>query len=340
MKKKQTHQIEGNLLSRKKQYNYPGQLIIDGDIEPGCQVSADIIEVNNVHQADIRVRSGIRVRETVLDSDIVSGGYVEAKHVENCTIRAEENIIIQEVAKKSDIFSNACCLIINGLVECANIMACQRIEVHAVKSSEETPCTLTIGVLCPDDQDQKLRSDFLSMERNKKQLNENLKQVNKIIDDVLQLKKKVKSIKPSLKQKVIQLKQEKNFEAIKELDPFFKQLNERVESAYTNYTTALKEKEKLLKKIESFDQRKLDATRNNYLIRKKDRIERSIQCNTNNTPYIIVKGSISEHTRIQGLHAYKRLQETLKDARIQEIQIEDTEQVSSIGRYEIQILST
>ena len=335
MKKKQIHHIEGNLTSRKKQYNYPGQLVIDGDIEPGCQVSADTIEVNNVDQADIRVRSGMYVREKVTDSDIFSGGNFEAKHIERSTIRAEEDIIIQEVTRQSDIYTNGRFLLAEGIVERSNIMACRCIDAHTIISTEETPCTLIIGLLCPDDQDQKLRSDYLSMEQEKKQLNENLQQVERTIEDTFQLKKKIQSIKPSLKQKVVQLKKDKNYQAIKELDPFFNQLNDRIESAYTNYQKAIADKEKWIKQIESFDQDKLDTTRKDYLLRKKDRVERSEYIHTSTSPYIHVKNSISEHTRIQGLHAYKRLQETLNGVRIEEVKIEDIEQVSSIGRYEI-----
>jgi gas vesicle protein len=337
MKKKQIHHIEGNLLSRKKQYNYPGQLVINGDIEPGCQVSADTIEVNNVAQADIRVRSGMQVHEKVLDSSIVSGGYFEARIVERSTIRAESDICIQASLRQSDIYSNKCCLLVRCLVELSNIMACQCIDVHTIISSEETPCTLTIGLLCPDDQDLKIRSDYLSMERQKKQLNDNLEMVEKIIADTLQLKEKIKSIKPSIKQKIIQLKANKNYEAIKELDPFFKQLNERVESAFMNYQKAIENRQNLIKQIESFDQATLDETRKKYLLRKKDRLERSMQCHTDVVPYIKVRDSISEHTRIQGLHAYKRLQETVNDVRIQEVENKDIQQTSSIGRYEIKL---
>jgi len=337
MKKKQIHHIEGNLLSRKKQYNYPGQLVIDGDIEPGCQVSADTIEVHNVSQADIRVRSGMNVHEKVIDSSIVSGGYFEAQHVECSTIRAEADIKIQTLLRQSDIYTNKCCLIVSGIVELSNIMACRCIDVHTIISSEDTPCTLTIGLLCPDDQDLKIRSDYLSMERQKKQLNDDLEMVEKIIADTLQLKEKIKSIKPSLKEKIIQLKKEKNYAAIKDLDPFFKQLNERVESAFMNYQKAIEDKQNLKKQMDSFDQNALDEMRKNYLLRKKDRIERSTQCHTDVVPFIQVRNSISEHTRIQGLHAYRRLQETLNDTRIEEVKTEDAEQTASIGHYEIRL---
>jgi uncharacterized protein (DUF342 family) len=336
MKKKQIHHIEGNLLSRKKQYNYPGQLIIKGDIEPGCQVSAESIEVNNVEQADIRVRSGMHVIEKVTDSEIVSGGGFEANQIERSTVRAEENIIIHALTKDANIFTNARCLITDGTIELSDIMACHGIDVNTIISSEERPCTLTIGLLCPDDQDQKIRSEYLSMEHHKKQLHDQLEQIERIIHDTLQLSKKIKSLKPSLKQKIVQLKNEKKFEVMKELDPFFKQLNDRVESAYASYQSAISSKEKLIKHIEDFDQEKLDITKKEYLLRKKDRVERSAQIQTGILPYIKVRGSISAHTRIQGLHAYKRLQETLKEVRIEEVKIEDEIHKGSIDRFEIQ----
>jgi uncharacterized protein (DUF342 family) len=168
MKKNQTHHIKGNLTSRKKQYNYPGKLVIDGDIEAGCQVSADAIEVNNVNQADIRVRSGMRVHEKVTDSDIVSGGYFEAMRVERSAIRAAEEIKIHEKILQSDIFTNTQCLVTNGLIERSNVLACQFIDAHTIISTEDTPGTLTIGLLCPDDQDYKLKSEFLALEQEKK----------------------------------------------------------------------------------------------------------------------------------------------------------------------------
>jgi len=335
MKKTQIHHIEGNLSSRKKQYNYPGRLIIDGDIEPGCQVSADTIEVNNVWQADIRVRSGIHVHEKVADSEIVSGGYFHVKQIDHSTIRAEEDIQTKKAICQSDIYTNSCCLITDGIIEQSNVMAYRCIEANTIISTEENPCSLTIGLLCPDDQDQKIKSDYLSMEQQKKKLYNHLEQVKKIIDDTFQLKEKIKSIKPSLKQKMVQLKSEKNFQAIKELSPFFKQLNERVESAYKNYQTAMESKEQLIKKIEDFDQETLDATRKDYLLRKKDRIERSVQDHTNFSPYIQVKSGISAHTRIYGLHAYKRLQESLNNVRIEEVTIDDNDPKNSLGRYEI-----
>jgi uncharacterized protein (DUF342 family) len=335
MKKKQIHHIKGNLTSRKKQYNYPGKLVIDGDIESGCQVSADAIEVINVDQADIRVRSGMRVHEKVTDSDIVSGGYFEASQVERSAIRAAEEIKIHEKILQSDIFTNTQCYVTSGLIERSNVMACQFIDAHTIISTEETPGTLTIGLLCPDDQDHKLKSEFLALEQEKKQLNEGLEQIKKIIDDTFKLKEKLRSIKPTLKEKMVQLKNEKNYDAIRDLEPFFKQLNDRVESAFSNYQEAIAGKEKLEKKIASFDQEKLDLIRKDYLLRKKDRVERSKQMNENISTCINVRNSISEHTRIQGLHAYKRLQETLHDVRIEEVRIEDDEHVSSGGRFEI-----
>jgi len=337
MKKKQVHHIEGNLLSRKKQYNYPGQLVIDGDIEPGCQVSAEIIEVNNVDQADIRVRSGIHVREKVTDSDIVSGGWFQAKQIERSTVRAEEDVTIQVLTQQSDIFTNTRCLITEGVIELSNVMACHCIDVHTIISSETTPCTLTIGVLCPDDQDQKIRTEYLSMEHHKKKLHDHLQEFEKIIQDSFKLIEKIKSIKPSLKQKIKQLKKEKNYQAIKELDPFFKQLNDRVESAYTNYQSAIAGQKDLKKQIESFDQQKLDTTKKDYLLRKKDRIERSAQIHTSITPYIQVRERISAHTRIQGLHSYKRLQKTLTNVLIKEVKIEDEKLIGTIDRFEIQV---
>jgi uncharacterized protein (DUF342 family) len=336
MKKKQTHHIKGNLTSRKKQYNYPGQLVIDGDIEPGCQVSADSIEVNNVDQANIRVRSGMRVHERITDSDIVSGGFFEARQIERSAIRAEEDIIIHEKVLQSDLFTNTRCLINDGTIERSNVMACRFIDAHTIISTEDTPGTLTIGLLCPDDQDQKLKTEFMALEQEKKQLNEGLEQIKKIIEDTFQLKEKLRSIKPTLKEKMIHLKKEKKFDAIKELEPFFQQLNDRVESAFSNYQEAIAGKKKIEGQIESFDQDKLDSIKKDYLLRKKDRVERSRQINESFSPYINVRESISEHTRIQGLHAYKRLQETLQNVRIEEVKIEYDAQVSSVGRFEIQ----
>jgi len=337
MKKKQTHHIAGNLTSRKKQYNYPGELIIDGNIEPGCQVSADTIEVNNVDQANVRVRSGICVREKVTDSDIVSGGYVESKRIERSSIHAENDVTVQEIIQQSDIFTNSCCLIANGIVEQSNVMACRCIDAHTIISSEDKPCTLTIGLLCPDNQDQKLRSEYLALEHQKKKLHEMLKEIEQIIDETFQLKEKIKSIKPSLKEKISKLKKEKNFEAIKALDPFFKQLEERIECAFNNYQAAIEGKKEVDQQIESFDQDALDTARKEYLLRKKDRVERSKQCHISLLPYIQVRDNISEHTRIQGLHAYQRLQESFKDVRIEEIKIEDIDQTRSIDRYEMSI---
>jgi predicted nucleic acid-binding Zn-ribbon protein len=135
---------------------------------------------------------------------------------------------------------------------------------------------------------------------------------------------------------MVQLKKEKNYNAIKDLEPFFKQLNDRVESAFSNYQEAIAGKEKLEKKIASFDQEKLDSIRQEYLLRKKDRVERSKQINEHMSPYINVRNRISKHTRIQGLHAYKRLQETLHEVRLEEVRIEDDDQIHSIERFEIQ----
>ncbi|ETR72777.1 MAG: hypothetical protein OMM_07332 [Candidatus Magnetoglobus multicellularis str. Araruama] len=181
-------------------------MVIDGDIEPGCQVSAETIDVQNVFQADVRVRSGIRVHGHIEDTDISSSQGAEVKSVINSSIRAGDTIRVHEKIFQSDIFTNAACLALDAVIESSNIMACQCIDAHTIISSEKIPCTLTFGLICPDDQDHKLRTDYLKMEAQKKQLQDKLANAEQAIKDTLQLKNKIRSIKPSIKQKIINLK--------------------------------------------------------------------------------------------------------------------------------------
>ncbi|MBF0450582.1 MAG: DUF342 domain-containing protein [Candidatus Magnetomorum sp.] len=339
MNREQIHHIEGNLSSRKKQYNYPGQLKIDGDIEAGCQVSAETIEANNIFQADIRVRSGILVHEQVIDSTIMSSGKFEAKSIDTSTIRVEQDIIVQKIIHHSNIQTNACCLITNGCIESSNILAYQAIDALTITGSSESACTLTIGLLCPDDQDLKLKKTYLQLEYEKKQLLTNLEQAELSIENILRLKDKVRSIKPTLKQKIIHLKETNNQGSLNELAPFFQQLNERMASAFENLTRAFSDKERILKEIESFNQELLDASKKEYHLRKKDRIYHSIQNQTVIKPYILVRGMLGKNTYIIGLHSQKRLLEDMHNVRIQETELNIPNHPSNAKHYTIDIKS-
>ena len=339
MNKKQTHHIKGNLTSRKKQYNFPGQLIIDGDIEPGCQVSAETIAAQNIYQADIRVRSSVCAHEQISGASIVSAGGVEANSVANSTIRTDQDIRIHEKVLNSHIYTNACCMIPEGLIESTYVMASRCIMAKNIMSSEESPCLLIIGLLCPDDQDQKLQATYLQLEAQKKQLHEGIKQAEKTIAEVLQLKEKIRDMKPGLKKKLKHLREIKDYEAIKALDPFFKELNQRVETAFENYQAAIEDKKKFNREIETFDQEQLDRTKKEYLLRKKDRAERSIFLHSDDTPCIQVSETISKHTRIQGLHSYKRLDSNMDAVQVEEKVVDSSEQTSGILHYEISFSS-
>ncbi|KPA18291.1 protein containing DUF342, partial [Candidatus Magnetomorum sp. HK-1] len=290
MNKKQIHHIKGNLSSRKKQYNYPGHLKIDGDIESGCQVTADLIEVNNIVQAEVRVRTGIIIHEAAKDSKIESSGYIEADKIVNSIIRAKQDIIVRKQILFSRIETNENCLIPNGLIESSEIMAYRSIEALTIKSTSASPCSLIIGILCLDDQDQKVKDLYFKLKDEKKQLYSELENAEQTIKETTQLKQKIKAIKPSLKQKITHLKQTNNTEALKELDPFFKQLNKRMESAFANLTEALSAKENILKKINSFDHEQLEISENDYFLQKQDRINRSIQNYLIDPPTVRVHG--------------------------------------------------
>jgi len=337
MNKKQIHHIQGNLSSRKKQYNYPGHLKIDGDIEEGCQVTADMVEVNNIIEADVRVRTGIIVHESITDSKIESSGYIESSRVKNSIIRAKHNIIVQKHVLSSQIETNENFLVTKGIIDFSEIMAYRSIEALNINSSSETPSKLIVGILCPDDQDQKIRDLYYQLKNEKKQLYSELENSERTIKETLQLIQKINEIKPSLKQKVKHLKQTKNRKALKELDPFFKQLNKRMESAFENYNEANSKKESILKQLDSFDNENLKKYEKDYFLRKQDRIDRSIKNTVNEPPFICVHGLISKNTQIQCLHSQKRLTEDLTNVVIQEVKMKIPNHPVKMKLYEIDI---
>jgi len=337
MNRSQIHHIEGNLSSRKKQYNYPGQLKIDGDIEAGCQVSAETIEVNNIVQANVRTRSDIIVHEQITQSSIVTLGKVHSKIIDHSTVRAENDIIVHQKIDQSTIQTNGACLIGDGHIESSDILAFQSIDAYTITGESESATTLTIGLLCPDDQDTALKDKYLQLENNKKQLYNDLQLANQTIDNVLKLKEKIHSIKPTLKQKILHLKETNQRESLNDLNPFFQQLNQRMEAAFDNLKKAFSEKERILKDIESFDQELLDEAKKEYLHRKKDRVLQSIQNQSHVKPFILVRGVISKNTYIIGLHCQKRLHENLEKIRIQEIDQKQSTEYQSGQTHVIEI---
>jgi hypothetical protein len=338
MNREQIHHIEGNLSSRKKQYNYPGQLKIDGDIEAGCQVSAESIDANNITQANVRARSDIFVREQITDSTIVTPGKIKSNVIVHSTIRAEQDIIVLQKIDHSTIQTNGSCLISEGHIESSDISAYQSIDADIITGESESASTLTIGLLCPDDQDITIKNKYLQLENQKKLLHNNLQSAEKIIRDVLKLKQKMNDSEPALKQKIRHLKETKQRYKLDELKPFFQELNHRMMVAYENLKKALSEKDRLLKAIESFDQKLLDETKKDYLNRKKERIFQSIQNQSNEKPYIIVRNLLGKNTYIIGLHCQKRLHEDLENVKIQEIQKNGTDQDSILKTYDIEIM--
>ncbi len=191
---------EGNIDLSIGNINFPGDVIIKGDVLDDFKVKAegDIFIYGNVGAANIISERSIIIRKGIMGKNkgkIFAGGSIAVKFIENGYIEAEGNIIVEKAIINSYVLSNSIVSVVidKGQIIGGHISAGRRIEAKVIGSPSGIKTTISVGY------NFLLKNELKKLKEEKEKYSKNLDKINEILDKLFKEEPDIKNFNDDMK---------------------------------------------------------------------------------------------------------------------------------------------
>jgi len=336
--------VEGDVGYETGHINFEGNIDIQGRLKNGFRVDGVDITLGEVDGGQIHAQGDVTVVNGINNATIYSRGHVFAKYIHNSEINCLGNLSVEKEIVDTNIVSSGLCKIESGGIVNSTVYFYQGVYAKNIGTEKTNANTIGIGQdLFVSNELKTIEKDIIELEKTRLLLEEKkdellsdskdyynttsqiAHELDKIIEDRQSMEKQLASLEnhPEEGGQISHLKSE-----LKQKKKLFsrldKELNERFNVSERN--------DAKIKEIDT-DYDNLDDQIDD-LNQEKSNFTNWSTCNIGK-PVITVADRIFSGTLIKSAHCKKRIDETIRNVRIEETIHQQSARDSNI--YEIKI---
>ncbi len=141
------YKISGDLGFETGDIDFPGDVIVTGEVKPGFKVKCASLTAREIHGGQIDITGDLNVSYGIVDAHLINvKGIVQAKFVHNSTINAFGDLVVQKEIIDSTILLSGACKNSAGLIISSTVSAKLGIDTGTVGKPSAGSSTLKAGI--------------------------------------------------------------------------------------------------------------------------------------------------------------------------------------------------
>jgi uncharacterized protein (DUF342 family) len=318
--------INGDVNLETGHVRFDGFVDVGGTIQEGFRVKAGKLASKEIFRADVDVDGDIAVEGGIIGATVSSRGNVKCRFIDASHIVTLGDVIVESEVIDSKIETNGALIVTpTGRILASQVMAKKGVAAAQIGSETSKPCTLTIGV----DTNAKrvvitLREEISKKEEEKKQAEKNLERISsaslQLSETILKwthIKAQTISEQSSIKEKLEELKQEKNPTRLAQTRWKLQEIEHKLVSAENTLKKLQDQQDRLMQTSSALQSiiHEMDSAIQGLQSEIRAKLE---QGQLKEKPTVNVTKAIYDGTTVEGLHSTLVLQENLPDTLIRE----------------------
>ena len=318
--------INGDVNLETGHVRFDGFVDVGGTIQEGFRVKAGKLASKEIFRAEVDVDGDIAVYGGIIGATVSSRGNVKCRFVDASHIVTLGDVIVESEVVDSKVETNGALIVTRaGRILASQVMAKKGVVAGQIGSETSKPCNLTIGV---DTHAKRavitLKDEISKKEEEKKQAEKNLErissaslQLSETISKWTHIKDQTILEESSIKEKLEELKQEKNPTRLAQTRWKLQEIEHKLASAEDTLKKLQAQQDQLMQTSSALQSivQELDSAIQGLQSEIRAKLE---QGQLKEKATVKVTKAIYDGTTVEGLHSTLVLKENLPATQIRE----------------------
>jgi uncharacterized protein (DUF342 family) len=318
--------INGDVNLETGHIRFDGFVDVGGTIQEGFRVKAGKLASKEIFRAEVDVDGDITVDGGIIGATVSSRGNVKCRFIDASHIVTLGDVIVESEVVDSKIETNGALIVTPaGRILASQVMAKKGVVAAQIGSETSKPCTLTVGV---DTHARRavitLKEEIAKKEEEKKQAEKNLERISSAFLQLSETISKWTHIKDqtileqsSIKEKLEELKQEKNPTRLSQTRWKSREIEQKLVSTEDTLKKLQGQQDQLTQTSSALQSivQELDSAIQGLQREIRAKLE---EAQLKEKPTVKVTKAIYDGTTVEGLHSTLVLKENLPDTVIRE----------------------
>ncbi|RLB93959.1 MAG: hypothetical protein DRH26_02495 [Deltaproteobacteria bacterium] len=321
--------IKGNVDFETGNIDFNGNIIVKGTIKEGFTVKGISLTAQEIEGATIELSGDLHISDGITEATITSVGNVHAKFINHSIVTGFGDLNIQREIIDSTVTLSGACQNSAGHIISSKIIAKQGIEAGKIGTSSSKPALLKIGVgehiqKLIQKIDGQLEKSLVRLQELRKKIKLIETQDQGLYEQITQkakIQEKAQNETREIGQAILFLKKDNDAAGLRKATLQIKKLSKTATAAEQKLNKIFETQDLYARRTEQLKEQINHIERQNkaYVLEKKGLNE--FADITPSLPRLLINGTITQDTTIQGPNSSITLREDLSRSQIQETSI-------------------